>query len=321
MQAVLDCLRELGYHEFLLPVARETKQVLEYAIAKGMDDTIIGHLLHATETGTDAARDSEAQIRTEVRVAQPLLRIFAFGESRVLRGDRLVTNAEWGMAKSRELFFYLLCYGQRRKDQIGNDLWPELSRAKLRSSFHVALYRLRRALGQKDCVIYEDDRYFFSQRTKYWFDVEEFEAAIDRANSVRATDDAEAAEHYTDAVLLYRGDFLDDFVVDRDWCRFKREALLQKHLAALRHLGEYCAANKDYNEAIRFYERLVEKDSHQESAYRETMRCQALLGERTAALKNYHRLAEFLERELGVSPAPETTSLYEQILQGQVLPD
>ena len=62
------------------------------------------------------------------------------------------------------------------------------------------------------------------------------------------------------------------------------------------------------------------RDSYQESVYREIMRSQALLGERSAALKTYHRLAKHLEEELGAGPAAETTAVYEQILQGRIGP-
>jgi len=316
MQVVLNCLIELGYDQFLVPVARETKAVIEYAVSKGMGDTLIGHLLGKASVAPPFS--SEVVVKEEPFAVQPLLRIYAFGESRVLRGDRLITVSEWGMAKSKELLFYLLCHKQRRKDQISNDLWPELSPAKLRSSFHVALYRLRRALAQQDCVVYEDDQYFFNRRINYWFDVEGFGEALQKAKSLWSTDRAKAAQYYKDATVLYRGDFLEDLTSDHEWALFKREDLLQQYLSALQRLGRYCAEQKDYREAIHYYELVLEKDSYQESAYREIMRCQALLGRRSAALKSYHRLAEFLEKELKASPAPETTALYEQILQGKI---
>jgi len=220
------------------------------------------------------------------------------------------------MAKSRELLFYLLCHKQRRKDQIGNDLWPELSAAKLRSSFHVALYRLRRALDQQECVKYEDDQYFFNRRINYWFDVDEFEECIREASMAWATDRARAARLYRDAIVLYGGDFLEDMPLSHDWCVFRREDLMKKYLSALQHLAAHHADQGEYREAMGLYELVLEKDSYQESAFREIMRCQALLGDRSAALRSYHRLAEFLDKELGVDPAPETTALYEQILQG-----
>jgi two-component SAPR family response regulator len=237
----------------------------------------------------------------------------------VLRGDELITNAEWGMAKSKELLFFLLCHKQRRKDQIGTDLWPELSPAKLRSSFHVALYRLRRALDQQDCVKYEDDQYFFNRRINYWFDVEEFEQTIDAASSVWPTDRAKAAHIYAEAIVMYRGDFLEE-LSEHDWCALRREEFLRKYLAALQTLGEYHTAAQNYREAICYYERILEKDSYQEGAYRGIMCCQALLGERSAALKIYRQLAEVFDRELGVEPTRETTALYESVLQGKIVP-
>lgn len=318
MQAVLDCLLELGYDQFLVPVARETKRVIEYTVARGMADTLVNHLLRKADALTGPG--AEVSAREGSAPVQPLLRVYAFGQSRVLRGDELVTSAEWGMAKSKELLFYLLCHKQRRKDQIGNDLWPELSLAKLRSSFHVALYRLRRALDQQDCVKYEDEQYFFNRHINYWFDVEEFEQAIHEATLAWATDRAKAAQRYRDAFVLYRGDFLEDLSSSHEWCLFKREDLFQEYLMALQRLGEYHAAEGDYQEAIRFYERVLEKDNYQESAHREIMCCRALMGERSAALRSYHRLAEFLEKELGAAPAPATTALYEQILQGKIAP-
>jgi DNA-binding SARP family transcriptional activator len=96
--------------------------------------------------------------------------------------------------------------------------------------------------------------------------------------------------------------------------------LLQACLLALQRLAEHHATLGEYEDAIRYYQQVLEKDSYQESAYREIMRCQALMGERSSALQAYHQLAEFLENELGVAPAPETTTVYEQILQGKIAP-
>jgi DNA-binding SARP family transcriptional activator len=47
------------------------------------------------------------------------------------------------------------------------------------------------------------------------------------------------------------------------------------------------------------------------------MRCYAALGERGQALRHYRSLVELLGKELGTSPAPETTDLYERLRQNQ----
>jgi len=47
------------------------------------------------------------------------------------------------------------------------------------------------------------------------------------------------------------------------------------------------------------------------------MRSQAYLGERGRALRHYEELAQLLEKELGSSPAPETSALYERLRASQ----
>ena len=315
MREVLECLLGLGYARVLLPAARETRTVIEYAVSRGMSDTLVGQLLEQVEAVADAGLQPPAQASPPA--SKPILRIYALGEARVLSGDKLIAASEWGMAKSKELLFYLLCHKQRRKDQIGSDLWPELSPARVRSAFHVTLYRLRRALSQQDCVVYEGDQYFFNRRIRYWFDVEEFERSIRIAKSAWPGDRARAARHYRQAVDLYDGDLLEGMQSDHDWAVLKRESLLQEYVRALQRLGRQHADQDEHAQAIRYYERVLEKDSYQEGTYREIMRCQASLGMRSAALKTYHRLAELLEKDLNAEPAPETVALYQQILQSK----
>ncbi len=317
VNTVLGCLLRLGYDQFLLPVVRETRPVVELAVRSGTGSSLIRSLLQRLDAAVPPQTDVDTKSRQEVL---PALRVYGLGESRILRGDSLIGNAEWGMAKSKELLYYLLCHRSRSKEQIGHDLWPELSPARLRASFHVTLYRLRRALGQQDCVKYEHEGYFFNRQINFWFDVEEFDRAIKKGAAAWATDRAKAARYYESATILYGGDFLHDLSPTGEWCLLKEEELQQKHITALQRLGDYHSAQGDHQTAIRFYEQLLDKDSYQEAAYRGIMRCQALHGERSAALKNYHRLARLLEEELGTGPSNETTTLYEQILRGEIGP-
>ncbi|MCK4488955.1 MAG: bacterial transcriptional activator domain-containing protein, partial [Anaerolineales bacterium] len=62
-------------------------------------------------------------------------------------------------------------------------------------------------------------------------------------------------------------------------------------------------------------DRLVDLEPWSESSQRILMRLLAACGKRSAALKQYHACAQILESELGVSPTPETISLFEQIKQ------
>ena len=48
------------------------------------------------------------------------------------------------------------------------------------------------------------------------------------------------------------------------------------------------------------------------------MRAQALLGNRSRAMAQYHLCRLVLARELGIAPDPSTLALYEQVKTGRV---
>ena len=47
------------------------------------------------------------------------------------------------------------------------------------------------------------------------------------------------------------------------------------------------------------------------------MRCHAALGERGRALRHYEELVRLLDEQLGASPAPGTSALYERLRAGE----
>jgi predicted ATPase len=103
------------------------------------------------------------------------LRIKALGAAAVHRGDDLVTAADWGYAKPRELLFLLATSPPMTREQVGVALWPDQSRRQLGNALHTALRELRRALGDPGWVQYSDGRYAFNRSRKHDCDVETFE--------------------------------------------------------------------------------------------------------------------------------------------------
>jgi predicted ATPase len=99
------------------------------------------------------------------------LTLIAFGPAQIYRGAGLLTSADWTYAKARELLFYLLSHAAQTKDQIGVDLWPDVSPPQLRNTLGVRLHHLRRALGRPDWIVFENNAYAFNRSLNYWFDV------------------------------------------------------------------------------------------------------------------------------------------------------
>ena len=261
-----------------------------------------------------AAAKLQALSETTLAQAQAELCIFGLGSTRVIRNQYECVPSDWRYTKARDLLFYLLCYGAKTKEQIGLALWPEASSAQLRHNFHSTLYHLRRTLGRSEWIVYENGRYSFNRQFAYWFDVEAFEFHIAQSQQLQASMPAQSIDCLKRAIKIYRGDFLED-CSSGEWYLLRQNELGRAYFKALLVLGELLVAEKRYELATDVYHQLIARDSLLEVAHRELMRCYALIGERSQALQQYQSLVETLYKELGTTPAPETTALFEHLLQ------
>ncbi|MCS7197108.1 MAG: AAA family ATPase [Candidatus Bipolaricaulota bacterium] len=119
------------------------------------------------------------------------------------------------------------------------------------------------------------------------------------------------------AIALYRGPPFPD--IYEDWALTESERFQSLYIDALEQLAELYQAQHDLQRAISIWTKVLHVVPWHERAYRELMTLYALSGDRPAALRQYQQYCEVLQRELGVSPLPETTALYERILRGASL--
>jgi two-component SAPR family response regulator len=315
LDEVLDEVFALGYDQFLHPIARRMQPMLQFAAKQRPHGEHLADLIRRIEQARPSSAPETLPAPRAVE-STPALRIFGFGEVYVQRGRDLIDQRDWGTARAKELLFYLLAYPHRRKDQIGATFWPDLSPAKVRSAFHVTVYRLRRALGVQDCVQYEGDRYYFNQRVDYWYDVQEFERLLVQAERVQSTDKPACEAYLKQAIALYRGDYLESLsLIGVEWHTAQAEALRKKYIDCLLTLAHLASERGEHEAALDYYKRLARKDSFMELAHRGIMESYIGLGDRNAALRHYRELEAHLQRELGVPPTAETVQLYQNILQ------
>ncbi|MCB0081645.1 MAG: hypothetical protein KDE47_11970, partial [Caldilineaceae bacterium] len=152
----------------------------------------------------------------------------------------------------------------------------------------------------------------FNPQSLHQLDVADFANALQSGN-------------YAQAAALYAGPFLDDFYVAdsdllEDWMVTTRERLHQQMLTALSKLTEQQETQGKLDNALASVRRLLALAPWQEEAHCQLMRLLARSGQRSAALAQYDTLTQMLMDELGVSPAPETDALYDQILAGEIGP-
>ena len=238
-------------------------------------------------------------------VTMPVLEINALGVLRVLRQGRALTNEDWTYAKPRELLFYLLWHPDgRTKEQIGLDLWPDASPARLRSSFHVTVHHLRRALGAPEWIAFHEGRYRFENTNECSYDVQRF-LALTGAN-------ATGIDELQHAVQLYRGDYLDDAGFG-DWTLEPRDHLRRRYIDAALKLATACHSAGRLPESENALRALLARNNLDERAHRLLLRVLADSGRKTDALRHHTVMTALLREELGIAPSRETLAVVAEI--------
>ncbi len=273
-----------------------TTEVVQLGFAEAARHTAEHRIVHADDTSaTDGARSR--------------LRVLALGPLQVFLGDRSVDPSAWGSARPRELLVYLLMHPEgRTKEQAGLAFWPDASTAQLRNNFHVTLHRLRKALGSPEIVVVVNDRYRVDPALVEEFDAIAFEREVSAARHALKRQSDRAAVALDQALLRYRGDFLDGEPVG-DWHVEHRERLQRVYVDALMELAAHYAREERYAKAAELYRRVLARDELHEEALRALMYCLAEAGDRSQALRAYRRFADRLRTELEAEPEEETTRL------------
>lgn len=201
------------------------------------------------------------------------------------------------------------------REQLCFLFWADTPESTARRHLSHLLTHLRRALPVPDVLLTVDDHITLdSQRA--WSDTVAFE-------QLYATPEPQPCiEVLQDAVDLYRGPLLAGFSLPTSpefdaWAAQERRIWERSYLEALAALIEEETARRAYEEAIVYAQRYLEADDLAEEVHRQLIQLYAAAGDRSAALRQFERCAAALERELGVSPLPETRATYQAILEGR----
>ena len=204
----------------------------------------------------------------------------------------------------RSLLAYLIFHHDRSisRDRLAGVFWPERSDDRARRALSQVLWQMRSALGAaSNRLVAERQEIAFDLRADDWLDVAEFERLAGGAH-IRSL----AA-----AVDLYRADFLEG--IYDDWALLERERLRELYLQVLARLIVLYKQQAGHGQALAYAQRLVAADPLHEEAHCEVMRLYHLQGRSQAALEQFAALRDLLEKELGISPAPATVALYQEI--------
>jgi predicted ATPase/DNA-binding SARP family transcriptional activator len=234
------------------------------------------------------------------------------------QGDTAVTGL--ASRKAAALLIYLACNpGSHPRETLATLLWDDRTSQQALANLSVLLSSLRKQVG--DYLAITPQTIGMAPEREFWLDAAEFAARAAMIPAGNAPLTRTTAAQLTQAVELYRGDFLAGFYLRdasgfEEWALLERERLQLLAQDALQRLAAFHAARGHYAAGIPYVLQLTRLDPLREAGQRQLMRLLALDGQRNAALAQYATCMQALEEELGVDPDPETTQLYEQIRAG-----
>lgn len=262
---------------------------------------------------------------SETNDAVAVVRVQTLGRFAVWRDGVLLPETAWGREKARQLMMYLVTNNGRflPKEQIVDELWPELPPKKADRDFKVALNALNTAL-QPERPLRSLSAYIARQGTSYGLDttaplqldVQQFEAGLTSGSQQEKDAPANAIAHYQGALQLYQGDYLPDALYE-DWASSERERLALLYLSGATRLARLLLAAGETVEMVLWCQRVLAIDPCWEEAYRLLMQGHMKNGNRPLAIKTYQQCQTVLDRELGIPPMAETTRLFATVIGGR----
>jgi DNA-binding SARP family transcriptional activator len=239
------------------------------------------------------------------------LKLFFLGPPQIELDE---ASLELESRKGVALLAYLAVTGQSHsRDALSTLLWPDNDQQQARSYLRHALWLLKKALGDSWLEI-SREQVGLQAEADIWLDVHAFQQGAAAASGT----DGDGLPRLAEAAELYRGDFLSGFTLADapnfdEWQFFQTEDLRQRLAGALKQLVWGYSRQSNFEVAIPHARRWVALDPLHEPAQRHLMQLYGETDQKAAALRQYEEYAALLEKELGLPPEEETTTLYEAI--------
>jgi two-component SAPR family response regulator len=251
------------------------------------------------------------------------LHVTCFGEFKVTRAGQSVGTPGWLATKAGDLFAYFITCRDRPvpRDRVLEALWPEVAPERSSGAFHSALYKMRQMLrgDSPGKFVRSSSGEYGLENERFAIDADEF-TALYAQSANHPHESLEKCESCVErlgrAVGLYQGDYLENLY--HDWAVNEQRHLLAIYLKALDALEKHYASRGEYETAVVYGRRMLDKDPLLEDVHRRMMQHYGRLRDRNGVMRQYRRLVEILADELGVEPMVETQELYRTLITSEI---
>ncbi|NUT97224.1 MAG: tetratricopeptide repeat protein [Saccharothrix sp.] len=190
-------------------------------------------------------------------------------------------------------------------DALVERLWPDgpPNPRRARATLHMAVTRLRQALGEANVVRTVANGYLI--------------AVADGALDLHRFRESVRRGEFAEALGLWRGEPLADVRSDRLHVE-DVAPLLDEHLAAVEGRVEADLAAGRFADVVPELRELTRRHPFREDLWGQLIRALHGADRQADALAAYHSVRALLAEQLGVDPGPKLTDSYERVLRGEV---
>jgi two-component SAPR family response regulator len=251
------------------------------------------------------------------------LKVYTLGQFRLVREEEPVRFSGKVQRRPLLLLKVLITLGGKEmsEEQITDFLWPDSEGDAAHSAFTTTLSRLRRLLGIRDAIRFQDGKATLDP-LHCWVDAWSLEEILDYTDAywkeIRAGDDWSEVESLTEKAMgLYRGWFLPGDEA-YPWTISCRERLRSKFMRLVTKIGESLEQTGKWARAAEYFQRVLEVEEVPEEFYRHLMVCYQQLGDRAEAIRVYQRCRSILSAKMGILPSPQTEAIYKNLVDRKI---
>lgn len=313
LRYALEMGKPRNYSSFLLWRPEMLARLCSHALEAGIERQFVSGIIRARALALDASQAALADWPWPICV-------HALGSFRLLKNGVALTFSGKAQRRPLEMLQVVIARGGRdvSEERVTEALWPRIDGDSAHRSFTTTLHRLRKLLGEDRAIVLSEGKLALDGRyvwTDCWA-LEQVTARVDqllRGPRERVEPDKLAA--LADRLLaLYAGPFLGN-EREEPWSLAMRERLRARFVRCVGEIARYWQNAGQPERAAGLLERALEADNLAESLYRHLMLCHAQAQRRAEAIETYNRCRKTFAAVLKVEPSPETTAIYEKLLQ------
>ncbi len=225
----------------------------------------------------------------------------------------------WMTKRARDIFCFIATSKNRRveKDILIDAFWGEDELETIEKNFHPTISHIRKALNSRQSfkqnfLVFRDGAYQLNPEFIYSIDTEDFENFISEAKNAKREKDAKSfRENLEAAHAAYRGEFMAG--VYENWAEERRNYYSEQFARVLTALAKLAFSEKSWSNALKFANEILQADPYREDVHRLVMKIYSAQGKPAAVKEQFETLQEILKTELGVTPAPETRRIFQEL--------